>query len=49
MERVHVAHEFKLLAAKAHPGNLAAATKELIDIVIERYLLGSVRIDCYII
>jgi hypothetical protein len=47
--RVRVAHEVKLLAAKAHPGNFAAAAQDLIDILIQRYLLGSVRIDCYII
>jgi hypothetical protein len=46
---VHVAHEVKQPAAKAYPGDLAAALQDLIDIVIERYLLGSVRIYWYII
>jgi hypothetical protein len=46
---VHVAHEVKLLAAKAYPGDLVAVVQDLIDIVIERYLLGSVRIYWYII
>jgi hypothetical protein len=36
---VHVANEVKQLAAKAYPGDLAAALQDLIDIVIERYLL----------
>jgi hypothetical protein len=37
-----VAHEVKLLALKAYLGNLTAAVQELDDIVIQRYLLGSV-------
>jgi flagella basal body P-ring formation protein FlgA len=46
-----VAHEVKvkLLAVKAYPGNLAPAVQELIDIVIQRYLLRSVRLDWYIV
>jgi hypothetical protein len=39
---IHVAHEVKLLAVKAHSDDLAAAIQELIDIVIQRYILGTV-------
>jgi hypothetical protein len=46
---VHVAHEVKVPFAKAHPGYLSRAVQDLIDIVIQRYLLGSVRIDWYTI
>jgi hypothetical protein len=44
-----VAHEVKLLAIKAYPGNLAAAVQELANIFIQRYLLGIVRLDWYIV
>jgi hypothetical protein len=39
---VHVIHEVKLLATMAHPGNLDAAIQKLIDMVIQRYLFGSI-------
>jgi hypothetical protein len=35
-------HEVKLLAAIAHLGDLDAATQQLVDIVIQRYLFGSI-------
>jgi hypothetical protein len=46
---IHVAHEVKPLAAKAHPGDLAAVVQELVDLVIQRYFLDSIRIDWYIV
>jgi hypothetical protein len=39
---VHVAHEVNLLAAMAHPGNLDAAIQELVGIVIQWHLGGSI-------
>jgi hypothetical protein len=39
---IQIIHEVKLLAAMAHFGDLDAAIQQLVDIVIQRYLFGSI-------